>query len=129
MRFVSKYKSCADQACQDPSCLAGPPAPETIGAVADSSERAQQVPEEIDLGRTPILKHNLPQTDDDPDAIQGSVYIPQGKNCVVQAWVGSLPVQITMDSGAARTGGLDYFWLSSGGARRRVAPAEAGWKV
>ena len=28
---------------------------------------------------------------------------------MVKAWVGSLPVQITMDSGAARTGGLDSF--------------------
>ena len=39
----------------------------------------EQVPQEIDLGRTPILKHNQPTVDDDPDAIEGSVYIPQGK--------------------------------------------------
>ena len=76
--------------------VAGPPAPETVGAVADHPEGTETVSDEIDLGRTPILRHNRPTEGDDPDAIAGSVYIPQGKNCVVKAWIGSLPVQITM---------------------------------
>ena len=83
-KFVS-YKSCADAACRDPSCTPGPPVPEVLGSLDERSfptspeTNVWTPPDEIDLRRTPVLKQGVPRTDEDPDAIQGTVYLPPGK--------------------------------------------------